>query len=182
MRNNRKPISKGLRFNVFKRDSFQCVYCGNRPPSVLLEVDHIIPVSKGGLNKIENLVTSCINCNRGKSNKELSEVPKSVLDDEKKEKLSQYKEYIKYVKGLKKIKDTQIGMVCDVYESYIEGYTPSEKFRFTISEFIDKLGVEEVIHAMNISCSRFTHKKDSIFKYFCGVCHNKLRNNRGYED
>lgn len=176
MQNIRKPISKSLRFNVFKRDSFQCVYCGNRPPSVLLEVDHIIPVSKGGLNQIENLVTSCFNCNRGKSNKELNEIPKSVIDVEQKEKLFQYKEYIKYVKEVKKLKDSQIEMVCIVYESYIEGYTPAENFRFTISQFIDKLGVEEVIHAMNISCSKFTHKTEAIFKYFCGVCHNKIKN------
>ena len=43
----RVPISKALRFEVFKRDSFTCQYCGRSAPEVVLEVDHIVPVSKG---------------------------------------------------------------------------------------------------------------------------------------
>ena len=69
----RVPISKALRFEVFKRDSFTCQYCGRSAPEVVLEVDHIVPVSKGGTNDLFNLVTSCKECNRGKSNKELSD-------------------------------------------------------------------------------------------------------------
>lgn len=176
MSNKRKGLGKTTRFNVFKRDSFQCVYCGVRPPNVVLEVDHIIPVSKGGLNNIENLVTSCYECNRGKSNKTLSEIPKSIYDSQTQEKLLQYKEYIKYIESLKKIKDTQITLVCNVYEKYFIGYTPNEKFRFAISQFIDKLGIEDVIESMNIACSRMSNKEHIVFKYFCGVCHNKINN------
>jgi 5-methylcytosine-specific restriction endonuclease McrA len=55
----RKSMSKKLRFEVFKRDSFACQYCGNKAPDVVLEVDHINPVSKGGDNSILNLITSC---------------------------------------------------------------------------------------------------------------------------
>lgn len=40
-------ISKKIRFEVFKRDHFRCCYCGSAPPSVILEVDHIDPKSKG---------------------------------------------------------------------------------------------------------------------------------------
>lgn len=40
----RKPISKKLRFEVFKRDGFRCAYCGKFPPAVILEVDHIEPI------------------------------------------------------------------------------------------------------------------------------------------
>ena len=39
--NIRVPMSKKMRFDVFKRDGFQCQYCGSTPPSVVLEVDHI---------------------------------------------------------------------------------------------------------------------------------------------
>ncbi len=69
----RKGISKTIRFEVFKRDSFTCQYCGKSAPDTVLEVDHIIPVSKGGDNNISNLITSCFDCNRGKSDKKLSE-------------------------------------------------------------------------------------------------------------
>ena len=41
-------ISKKLRFEVFKRDGFQCQYCGKTPPAITLEIDHINPKSKRG--------------------------------------------------------------------------------------------------------------------------------------
>ncbi|MCK4795228.1 MAG: HNH endonuclease [Desulfobacteraceae bacterium] len=52
MTTKRKAISKKLRFEVFKRDSFTCQYCGRKSPDVLLEIDHIKPVSKEGKNDI----------------------------------------------------------------------------------------------------------------------------------
>ena len=69
----RKAVPKGVRFEIFKRDGFTCQYCGRRPPDVVLELDHIHPVSKGGDNDPMNLVTSCADCNRGKSDKILKE-------------------------------------------------------------------------------------------------------------
>src|SRR4051812_7427688 len=59
----RKGISKTVRFEVFKRDSFACVYCGRSAPEVILHIDHINPVSKGGDNDILNLRTACEDCN-----------------------------------------------------------------------------------------------------------------------
>ncbi len=52
----RKAISKKVRFEVFKRDSFTCQYCGAKAPDVVLNCDHIEPVSKGGTNKLLNLI------------------------------------------------------------------------------------------------------------------------------
>lgn len=48
----RKSISKKLRFEVFKRDSFICQYCGWKVQDVVLYIDHITPVSKDGQNKL----------------------------------------------------------------------------------------------------------------------------------
>jgi len=70
---SRKSIPKSIRFEVFKRDSFTCQYCGQKSPNVVLEVDHITPVAAGGLNDMLNLVTSCKACNSGKSDKTLSD-------------------------------------------------------------------------------------------------------------
>lgn len=67
----RKPITKKLRFEVFKRDAFTCQYCGRMAPDVILDVDHINPVSNGGDNDIVNLITSCKDCNRGKGKRKL---------------------------------------------------------------------------------------------------------------
>lgn len=62
----RKQLSNYVRFQVLKRDLFTCQYCGRS--GVELEVDHITPVSKGGTNDMDNLITSCKDCNRGKLN------------------------------------------------------------------------------------------------------------------
>lgn len=66
---SRDPISAKLRFEVFKRDKFVCQYCGACGPDVELEIDHIIPVSRGGTDDITNLKTACFKCNRGKGDK-----------------------------------------------------------------------------------------------------------------
>ena len=65
----KRNISLTVRMQVLKRDSLKCVYCGRKSPDVSLEVDHIIPFSKGGSNHISNLQTLCFDCNRGKSNR-----------------------------------------------------------------------------------------------------------------
>lgn len=55
-----------LRFQVLERDRFTCQYCGAFAPNVQLEVDHVVPVAAGGTDELENLVTSCFACNRGR--------------------------------------------------------------------------------------------------------------------
>jgi hypothetical protein len=67
-------VSVRTRFEVFKRDEFTCRYCGGRSPTVVLEIDHIQPRCDGGSDDAMNLVTSCWDCNRGKSYVPLSEV------------------------------------------------------------------------------------------------------------
>ena len=57
---------------IKNRDNFTCCSCGNSiydEPNLLLEIDHIIPVSKGGYTTEENLQTLCWKCNRSKGNK-----------------------------------------------------------------------------------------------------------------
>jgi len=68
------PVSTSLRFEIFARDGFVCQYCGHRPPDVVLEVDHVHPVSKGGTDDSINLITACFGCNRGKAAKVLSNI------------------------------------------------------------------------------------------------------------
>jgi len=73
MATKRKAVGKKTRFEVFKRDSFTCQYCGAKAPDVVLHADHIHPVSKGGGNDLLNLITSCEGCNSGKSNRSLGD-------------------------------------------------------------------------------------------------------------
>lgn len=69
----KRPISLRLRFIVMRRDNFKCRKDGWSPATGTgrtLEVDHIIPWSKGGETVLDNLQTLCSVCNRGKSNLE----------------------------------------------------------------------------------------------------------------
>ena len=59
------------RRNVLKRDRNTCVYCGSRQD---LTLDHIIPLSKGGENSWENVVTACRRCNGRKGNRTLEQM------------------------------------------------------------------------------------------------------------
>lgn len=68
----RQLMTKKLREYIKDRDNHTCCTCGNsteKEPNLLLEIDHIIPVSKGGLTEEGNLQTLCWKCNRSKSNK-----------------------------------------------------------------------------------------------------------------
>ena len=62
----RRSISNSKRYDVLRRDKFQCVLCGASGSEAKLEVDHIIPVSQGGTDDIHNLRCLCFRCNRGK--------------------------------------------------------------------------------------------------------------------
>lgn len=59
-------VSKKLRFDVLSRDWHCCMYCGRKPPYVMLEVDHIVSKKKWWSDTMDNLKTSCFDCNRGK--------------------------------------------------------------------------------------------------------------------
>jgi 5-methylcytosine-specific restriction endonuclease McrA len=54
------------RSNVLTRDAFTCQYCGIRPPRTHLNLDHVVPRAHGGRSTWENVVASCVDCNRRK--------------------------------------------------------------------------------------------------------------------
>jgi hypothetical protein len=64
-RYDRRPrVSVRLtRRNLMYRDAHQCQYCESRPPQRDLNIDHVVPRSRGGPDSWENLVVSCRNCN-----------------------------------------------------------------------------------------------------------------------
>lgn len=84
MDNKRELCSAAVRIRVMKRDRFRCTYCGVPGTDAELEIDHIIPVSKGGSNHMSNLTTSCRKCNQSKGNKkimpkEINHTPDSII-------------------------------------------------------------------------------------------------------
>ena len=65
----RDPIEHRLRHEVFKRNEYKCVECGKGKKETTLHVDHIIPVTRGGSDELDNLQTLCEACNLAKSDK-----------------------------------------------------------------------------------------------------------------
>lgn len=68
----RALMTKHLREKIKNRDNYTCLKCGNstsNEPNLLLEIDHKIPLSKGGLTTEDNLQTLCWRCNRSKGAK-----------------------------------------------------------------------------------------------------------------
>lgn len=176
----RKSLTKKLRFQIFKRDLFSCQYCGQKPPGVVLEVDHMIPVSKGGENHEDNLITSCFDCNRGKSNESLDVCPESLAEkmELKKIKAEQLKAYEKMLRAeRKRIKDG-VDVVRAVFEEYT-GRTFSKRFSRSVQSFVERLTVDDVVESMEKACYRIDDP-DSALKYFCGICWNKIKG--GFED
>jgi 5-methylcytosine-specific restriction endonuclease McrA len=57
------------RRNLYRRDRNTCQYCGRRPGTSELSIDHVVPYSRGGRNTWENCVLACMKCNRKKGNR-----------------------------------------------------------------------------------------------------------------
>ena len=119
----RQTISKKLRFEVYKRDKFTCQYCGRKAPDVVLNIDHIMPVSKGGTNDILNLITTCFECNNGKSNILLNE--ESILNKQRlqleqlQERREQIEMMFEWKKSLEHLDDFTNNLLVEYVESKI---------------------------------------------------------------
>jgi len=173
----RKATSKRLRFEVFKRDNFECQYCGAKPPTTPLEIDHVTPVSKQGMTTIDNLITACFDCNRGKSNIELNNIPPSLSTklEMKKVAQSQYLQYKKILNQEKNIILEEILIVEKIYNLHFDGYIFGERFKVDVKNFIKKLGVVVVEDAMEIACVKIHWNKNDALKYFCGICYTRIK-------
>lgn len=181
-------ISKKIRFEVFKRDGFTCQYCGKHPPEIVLEVDHILPKSKNGEDDINNLITSCFDCNRGKSNIELKRIPNSLRENKEilEEREKQYLEYHKLIAKINKRVNQEIDSIGDIFSKYFFRHELRSEFKQnTVKMFIEKLDVFTVREAMELACSRLKGSKqfyetgipayEAAIKYFCGICWNKIK-------
>jgi hypothetical protein len=186
----RKAIPKRLRFEIFKRDHFQCVYCGRTPPVVVLEVDHMDPVAAGGTNDPSNLFTACEACNAGKSDRPLGEaLPHVRAEDtarlaEKVEQMRAFREWrAKYDDELKiELNQVWQGWI-DAFGGYVddEGTYRSDRVSFPTDKVMLgylQLPMSEILDAIGIA--EWKKRKDGLYsdtvvRYFYGVLRNKAR-------
>lgn len=187
----RKSTGKRQRFNIFKRDRFTCQYCGNTPPTVVLVVDHIVPVAAGGESDESNLITSCEACNQGKADGLLSDVPRPLSDSLQAqiEQREQYEEYNKWLIASRKREQKAVQELgsywCDLHcKPGEDGKWIVSKTRLSsISTFCRRLPTVEIYEAMEIAHSRKPprHSDEDTWKYFCGICWSKIRQREGDE-
>lgn len=172
----RRGISKKTRFEVFKRDGFRCQYCGAHPPEVILHVDHITAVAIGGENDQDNLVTSCEPCNLGKGARPLSVSPQSLSDKakmiaEREEQLLGYQAIAEARRN--RIEDEVWRVLALLNGGRRVDSAPRDEYA-SVQRFIEALGLHEVLEAADIAMGA-SHSYKGPFRYFCGVCWNKIR-------
>jgi hypothetical protein len=172
----RQPISKRLRFEVFKRDGFTCQYCGRTPPAVLLEADHVHPLTAGGATDADNLVTSCQDCNRGKGAVPLDAVPQSLAERaaEVAEREAQIAAYAEVMDAARQRLEDDAWRIVNALEPGVERFPIAHLT--SIKRFVRDLGVHAVIEAAELAhCRKEGYREDIVWKYFCGICWNKIR-------
>lgn len=174
----RKNLSKRDRFEVFKRDGFRCTYCGKAPPDVTLEIDHIVAVANGGPSSESNLVTSCFECNRGKSDVPLDRVPRGheqTLKD-REERLFQLRAItelaIKEEEAINETLELISRRWMEVIEEDPDEYELSESGRSTFRMFLKHMSLDEIFEAMEITSKKNISNK---FRYLCGVCWRTIK-------
>jgi len=185
----RKALTKKTRFEVFKRDSFTCQYCGKAAPDAVLQVDHIRPVSKGGDNEIVNLVTSCRSCNAGKSDRELSDdaaIQKQRAQlEELNERREQLEMMLEWREGIRSIKDDYVRAVIDAFEIGLDHqWKVNEHGERNARRWVNKFDLTEILEAIDISIDRYVRyngdelNSDSANKAFTkvpGIIYNRRR-------
>lgn len=180
----RKNITKKIRFEVFKRDSFTCQYCGRMSPDIILEIDHINPVVNGGDNDMMNLITSCFDCNRGKGKRKLNdkdEIKKQQAQlKELNTKREQLKMLLEWRNELQDFEKEQVQIVEEAFEEKLNS-SFTDIGREKVKKMIHEFGLVEVLECLDISYRQYYSSKhdntNKIFDYI-GRIANTRRNNK----
>ena len=171
----RVALSKRTRFEIFKRDGFTCQYCGAQPPEVVLEVDHILPVANGGDNDPMNLVTSCFNCNRGKTDKQLERTaPRPDADLEwlaSQQELAELRRY-QVAKSEREtvLKEIASQLQDTWFYAFNSKYAPGEQKLVKLMMQIPPEVIEKAIYIA--SDKKPGEYSEYQYRYMCGVCWN----------
>jgi hypothetical protein len=183
-------IGKALRFEIFARDAFTCQYCGRRPPDVVLELDHIHPKSKGGPDDPVNLLTSCYDCNRGKSDKVIADVaPRPDADLAFLKTQQEIVEVQRFLEAKKK-QDVLDQELCESLQDVWSKYLTSDDVptKVVLLPWIKKYGAEEISESIAAASAAYMREQFGsygqfykLLKYVGAVLRNRANgvNGRG---
>jgi HNH endonuclease len=185
----RKAIPKSTRFEIFKRDAFTCQYCGGKAPAVLLHLDHIEPVAKGGTNDLLNLITSCEPCNAGKSDRRLGEhiaiEKKRSQLEELQERQEQLELMMQWQKGLLAIDRSSEQEAAKFWSELVPPFRLNESGIQSISKLLLKHPLSEVLEAMRTSVRQYIEisegeptqeSVEKAWRYVAKICNFRKSN------
>lgn len=178
-------ISKSLRFEVFARDGFTCQYCGQRPPDVILECDHIHPRAKGGTDDTLNLITACVDCNRGKRAKVISAVAPRPDADLAMLKVQQEACEIERFLKAKAKRDRQMAKTCEaIQDEWMKYLTPAwHPTERVLIPWIERYGAEEVCKSIICAAAAYNKNRfrgdesrilDQLIPYVGAILRNRM--------
>lgn len=168
-------VSKRTRFEVLRRDNYTCRYC--RSSEGELTIDHVTPVALGGTDDPSNLVACCKDCNAGKtSTSPDGGTVAQVADDA-----------VRWAAAMAKAAEIDAARAATSHE-IVEWFrdlwldeTPQwaelpSDFGATVLQF-RALGLpaESVREAVLVTGSKGNVSQRQMWRYFCGICWNKVR-------
>jgi hypothetical protein len=173
-------ISKKTRFEVFKRDGFRCAYCGAsvEEPDVILEADHIHPKSKGGTDGIDNLITSCKTCNRGKSAVPLSDIPETLCSriEEVKARQTQLAGYRALMEMAEEVTKAEVERIQRAFQEYYPDKVFTDQFvKGSVRRFLKAVPAQVLIGYVHQAGRKIPDDPGRTIKYFCGICWRHIR-------
>lgn len=175
----RKALSQKTRFEVFKRDSFKCQYCGRAAPEVVLHVDHIQPIAEGGDSDLLNLITACQECNSGKGARLIGdhaavEKQRKALEEmaERREQLAMM---LEWRNEMKNFEESEIDIAENqIRECINKEWSFTEYGRRSAKGIIRKYGLFEVLTAIDIASNNPSLRISGLFPYLYGICRNRV--------
>lgn len=186
----RKSLGKKLRFEVFKRDSFTCQYCGSSAPDVVLNVDHIKPISKGGEeDDITNLITSCRDCNSGKGAREIDDdavvvKQKQQLDDLNERRL-QLEMMMEWRQAIKDVESQEVEHIANAFHAALPEFTLNNVGLADARKWLRKYGLVEVLDAIDSAVDQYVVRDENgratessaqtIINYIPRICSMRQR-------
>lgn len=176
-------VGKRLRFEVLRRDNHACRYCGATAPEVKILVDHVVPEALGGQSVPENLVACCEPCNSGKT----SIAPDSgIIADVDADQL-RWGYAMHMAKGIRRDLIEQREAYAQQFHDQWTGWTigkgqwakpvPLEGgWRSTVDKFFEHdVDPEDITYAIRAAMGTVSVKPDNLFRYFCGIVWNIIR-------
>lgn len=178
----RRAIAKSVRFEVFKRDKFTCQYCGESAPNVILEIDHITPVSKGGTNDIMNLITSCRDCNRGKRDRKLDDGTAVMVQKKQLDTIQERREQLEMMLQWRQSLEEELDVETAAIEVYFKDNTKwgfNDDVRHKTRKLIKRFGFNDVYTATEIAIDNYydgtVNGWYDAFDKIGGICYNRRK-------